>query len=143
MPRKLGSPGLRAFVHDFVGFARARAILAAVYIVLGAAFESIGIVLLVPLLGIVVHRHGRLERALTAPFNVIGVMKPVVLDPSLDGTAFIVHPAAIPRGYALTIEAVRPTDPATQRRMAASGVTYPMMSIGIGTVRSQCEPLSW
>jgi hypothetical protein len=61
----------------------------------------------------------------------------------LDGTAFIVHPAAIPRGYALTIEAVRPADPATQRRMAASGVTYPMMSIGIGTVRSQCEPLGW
>ena len=59
-----------------------------------------------------------------------------------DSTAFVVHPAAIPRGYALTIEADRPTDPLIRERMAASGVTYPMTDIGIGTVRSSCEPLS-
>jgi hypothetical protein len=60
----------------------------------------------------------------------------------LDGTAFVVHPAAIPRGYALTIEAGRPTDPLSRERMDASGTPYPMMSIGIGTAQSHCEPLS-
>lgn len=60
----------------------------------------------------------------------------------LDGTAFVVHPAAIPRGYALTIEAGRVTDPQSQRRMDAEGVPYPMIETGIGTLRSHCEPLS-
>ncbi len=60
----------------------------------------------------------------------------------LDGTAFVVHPAAIPHGYALTIEAGRPTDPQSQQRMDAAGVPYPMTEIGIGTVRGYCEPLS-
>lgn len=60
----------------------------------------------------------------------------------LDGTAFVVHPAAIPRGYALTIEAARPTDPQTRQRMDAAGTPYPMMSLGIGTFRGYCEPLT-
>ena len=60
----------------------------------------------------------------------------------LDGTAFVVHPAAIPRGYALTIEADRPTDPQIRHRVDAAGVPYPMMSIGIGTFRGYCEPLT-
>ncbi len=60
----------------------------------------------------------------------------------INGTAFVVHPAAIPRGYALTIEAGRPTDPQSQQRMDAAGVPYPMMEIGIGTLRGYCEPLS-
>ena len=42
----------------------------------------------------------------------------------------------------LTIEAARPTDPLLQKRMDAAGTPYPMISIGIGTVRSYCEPLS-
>jgi hypothetical protein len=60
----------------------------------------------------------------------------------LDGTAFVVHPAAIPRGYAVTIEAGRPTDPQTRQRMDAAGTPYPMMSLGIGTFRGYCEPLT-
>lgn len=68
-----------ALVRDIAAFAGMRGIRAAVYIALGAVFESVGIVLIVSLLAVVIGGHsggGTVQRLSQEAFAVFGVKTP-------------------------------------------------------------------
>ncbi len=70
---------LRAFAGILAGFAGRRGILGVVYIALGALFESIGLVLLIPLFTLVIGGGGggRFQQVMTAFFEWFSVTTPV------------------------------------------------------------------
>lgn len=70
---------LRRFLRDYSAYAGRRGVAAAVLIALGAVFEGIGLVLIVPLLDIVIGSHspgGRLDSLARALFQRLGVERP-------------------------------------------------------------------
>jgi len=74
-----GFGALRLLVGDLVEFSGLRGLATLGYVALGALFESIGLILLVPLLGLVVGSSGdgRLQRAAAAAFDAFGAVTPV------------------------------------------------------------------
>ncbi|MBS0472126.1 MAG: ABC transporter ATP-binding protein [Proteobacteria bacterium] len=74
-----GLAAFRVFLRDIAGFAGSRGIFAAIYIALGAVFESVGLVLVVPLLAVVMGSGdgGRLQNLSNAAFASFGVTTPV------------------------------------------------------------------
>ncbi|HEY0302494.1 MAG TPA: hypothetical protein VGC36_14210, partial [Rhizomicrobium sp.] len=70
---------LRRFLREFSGYAGRRGLLAAALVALGAALEGVGLVLIVPLLGIVIGSQpqgGRLDDLATALFQGLGIGSP-------------------------------------------------------------------
>jgi ATP-binding cassette subfamily C protein len=76
---RAGGRAFAAMVRDIADFAGFRGVLAAIYIALGAVFESVGLVLLVPLLGLVIGGAGmgtgssRYSRLMAQGFGAFGV----------------------------------------------------------------------
>lgn len=71
---------LRRFLRDYSAYAGHRGVAAAILIALGAMFEGVGLILIVPLLGIVIGSQpagGRLDSLAGALFQRIGVERPV------------------------------------------------------------------
>ncbi|MEJ1968850.1 MAG: ABC transporter ATP-binding protein [Rhizomicrobium sp.] len=66
---------LRVFARDFVGFSGSRFARATVYIALGAVFEGVGLVLLIPLLSLVTGAAGNgvLQRTVEPVFAAMGI----------------------------------------------------------------------
>jgi len=77
---RTGSRALLALLRDLAQFSGRRGVFAALYIALGAAFESFGIILLVPLLGLVIGngaRHGELSRVIGRLFAAAAITTPL------------------------------------------------------------------
>lgn len=77
-PARSGTRALLLLVRSFAGFAGRRGVFAMIYIGLGAVFESIGILLIVPLLGVVIgvgHR-ALLGRTTDSLFAMVGATTP-------------------------------------------------------------------
>jgi ATP-binding cassette subfamily C protein len=71
---------LQHFLLDFVTFAGRKGVFAAIFVALGAVLEGLGLILLVPLLGIVIGSGlppGRLARAAAAVFSLFQVERPL------------------------------------------------------------------
>ena len=71
--------GLRQFVRDFTSYAGRRGLVAAILMALGAVFESLGLVLIIPLVGVVMGSDlssGRLGRTASALFHRLGIERP-------------------------------------------------------------------
>jgi len=69
-------PSARAFLFDFARFAGRRGVFAATFVALGALLEGVGLVLIVPLLGVVFgmgSAAGRLQSYASALFDLFGV----------------------------------------------------------------------
>lgn len=70
---------LRRFLRDYSAYAGGRGVAAAILIALGAVFEGIGLVLIVPLLDIVIGSHspgGLLDSLARALFQRLGIERP-------------------------------------------------------------------
>jgi ATP-binding cassette subfamily C protein len=70
---------LRHFLFDFAAYAGRKGIVAAVFVALGAVLEGLGLILLVPLLGIVIGSglpSGRLASTVAAVFDLFAVKRP-------------------------------------------------------------------
>lgn len=96
-------PLVRIFLADFARFAGRKGIAAAVFVALGAVLEGLGLVLIVPLLGIVTAAgtpFGRLESAAASAFAVAGVASPtgkLALLLALFGALMVVRAVVISR----------------------------------------------
>jgi ABC-type multidrug transport system fused ATPase/permease subunit len=74
-----GRRALLALVRDLIGFAGRRGALAALYVGLGAIFESFGLILIIPLLGLVIGSgagHGLLQRVSGRLFESLAITTP-------------------------------------------------------------------
>ncbi|MBI1203317.1 MAG: ATP-binding cassette domain-containing protein [Rhodopseudomonas sp.] len=72
--------GLAAFLRDFAAYAGRRGWTSGFLVILGAAVEGLGLVLIVPLLGIVIGSAaapGRLETVVKSAFAAMGLERPV------------------------------------------------------------------
>ena len=72
--------GLWLFARDFAAFSGRKGIVAAIFVALGAVLEGLGLVLIVPLLGIVIGSglpSGRLASAAVAVFDLFHVESPL------------------------------------------------------------------
>lgn len=70
---------LLQFLTEFVAFAGRRGLITGIFVALGAAVEGVGLILLIPLLGIVIGAtatSGRLEQAATTAFHRLGIDRP-------------------------------------------------------------------
>jgi ATP-binding cassette subfamily C protein len=68
-----------AFLREFASFAGRKGVLAAIFVGLGALFESVGLVLIIPLLGIVIGHNsipGRLQNDVNYLFGLLGIHTP-------------------------------------------------------------------
>jgi ATP-binding cassette, subfamily C, bacterial len=73
-------PSLAAFVRDLGRYARRDALLTGLLVAVGAVVDSVGLVLLIPLLGVVApstRTPHALQHAADAFFGVIGAQKPL------------------------------------------------------------------
>jgi ATP-binding cassette subfamily C protein len=76
---RAGGRAFLALVRKIANFAGAKGLLALVYIGLGAVFESVGLILVIPLLAVVTDHgngQGRLQRAIAEAFGAVGATTP-------------------------------------------------------------------
>jgi ATP-binding cassette, subfamily C, bacterial len=70
---------VRVFLRDFASYAGRKGVWAAIYVALGTMLEGIGLILIVPLLGIVIGNgaaSGRLQKNIVYLFDCLSVHKP-------------------------------------------------------------------
>lgn len=69
---------LRRFLRDFLGYAGRKSFAAAAFVAAAALFEGLGLILIVPLLGIVIGtpHGGRLDSTAKAAFDALGLQRP-------------------------------------------------------------------
>jgi ABC-type multidrug transport system fused ATPase/permease subunit len=76
---RAGGRAFLSLIRSVAGFAGRRGILALIYVAVAAVFESVGLVLIIPLVTVVIGGHGgdgRIQRVVNAVFGSLGVTTP-------------------------------------------------------------------